>query len=125
MVRVLEMRESLKIVRQAMAKITHEWSDPDGSAGNRAAGTRKNEDGDGSAHLSLQDFHGRIFTGAGRGVCDGGIATRRIGLFYRQRRIAETAARAFSFAVVHQFAGLAEAGDGAVDFRRGRVHRDD
>ena len=76
MIRVAEMRESLKIVRQAMDKITDEGADQDGSARNRAATTRKDEDGDGSAHLPFQDFHRRIFAASRRGFCNRGITAR-------------------------------------------------
>ena len=39
--------------------------DQDRRTGNRAAAARKNEDGDGSADLPLQDFHRGIFAAAG------------------------------------------------------------
>ncbi len=125
MVRVLEMRESLKIVRQAMAKITDSGPIRTEAPGIVPPCARKDEDGDGSAHLSLQDFYGRVFAGAGRSVCDRGIAARRIRMLYCQRRFAKTFAGALSLAFVHQSAGSAEAGDGPVDFGRGGVHRDD
>ena len=125
MVRVLEMRESLKIVRQAMAKIT-----PEGPIRTEAPGIVPPAREKMKTEMEALIYHFKIFTegfspAPGEAFVDGGIAARRIGLLYRQRRIAKTAARAFSFAVVHQFAGLAEAGDRPVDFRRGRVHRDD
>ena len=80
LIRVAEMRESLKIVRQAMEKIPGGRAVPHRSAGHRSAGPRKDEDGDGSAHLPLQDFHRRICAAAGRSVCIDRIAARRIGL---------------------------------------------
>ena len=45
-----------------------ERADPRRCAGNHSAAARKNEDGDGSADLPLQDFHGRFRAAAGRGV---------------------------------------------------------
>jgi len=47
------------------------------------------KDGDGSAHLPLQDFHGRIFACSGRSICYRRVAARGAGLFHRQRRFAE------------------------------------
>src|SRR5439155_15705339 len=89
------------------------------------APSREDEDGDGSADLPFQDFHGRLFSATGRGVRGRGIAARRVGMFYRQRRFSETLARALPLAVIYQFAGVAADGEGTVDRRYGRVDRND
>src|SRR5260370_29653012 len=79
-----------------------------GSAGHHPAATRKDEDGDGSADLPLQDFYRGILTCSGRSICYRGIAARRAGLFHRQRRFAEAAPRSLPWPFVYQFAGAPE-----------------
>ena len=68
---------------------------------------------------------GRLFATAGRCLCGHRIAARRTGLLHCQRRFPEAAALPFPFALVHQFAGAAEVGYRAADFRRDRLHRYD
>ena len=84
MIRVAEMRQSLKIVRQAWTKLLTK-AHQDRRTGHRPTATGKDEDGDGSAHLPLQNFHRRVFTTGGRSVCSGRIAARRTGLLHCQR----------------------------------------
>ena len=125
MIRVAEMRESLKIVRQALDKITDDGAIKSDAPGIVPPAAREDEDGDGSADLSLQNFYGRIFAAGWRGVCDRGITARGAGMLYCERWIAKTAAGAFPFAIVHKFAGFAEIGGRAIDFGCDCVHRDD
>ena len=55
-VRVAEMRESIKIVNQAMAGMPEGPVQADGSEGS-SAGARADEDADGIVDLPLQDRH--------------------------------------------------------------------
>jgi len=65
MVRVAEMRESLKIIRQAIDKITPR-AFSHGGRGNHPSRAGKNEDGDGALILPLQNFHRRILAAPGQ-----------------------------------------------------------
>ena len=84
-VRMDEMRESAKIVRQALDRNARRPV-----AGRRAEGgaarARKDEDADGSAHLPLQDRDRRLPRAGRRGVQADRIAARRDRLLRRQRR---------------------------------------
>ncbi len=60
LVRVAEMRESLKIVRQAMGKIPPEGPIKADAPGIVPPQREEDEDGDGSADLPFQDFHRRV-----------------------------------------------------------------
>ncbi len=84
MLRIAEMRESLKIIKQAMEKITDSGLIKSRSRGHHSPAARKNEDGDGSPHLPLQNLHRRIFSSARRSLCHHRIAPRRARLLYRQ-----------------------------------------
>jgi NADH-quinone oxidoreductase subunit D len=111
-VRVAEMRESLKIVRQAMEKDSARRADSRGRAGNHSSATREDEDGNGSADLPFQDFHRGFCAAAGRSLSAHRIAARRIGRLHGQRRIAQAVSREGSHAVVRESASAAEAGEG-------------
>jgi hypothetical protein len=115
MIRVLEMRQSLNIVRQAMAKITDS-----GPIRTEAPGIVPPAREKMKTEMEALIYHFKIFT---EGFS--GIAPRRIGLLYRQRRLAKAAARAFPFTLVYQFTGVAETGHGTADFRRDCMYRDD
>src|SRR5262249_11091315 len=94
-------------------------------SGHHSAGTRENEDGDGSAHLPFQDFHGRVFAGARRSVAVGGGSPRRVGLLCRERWVTEAAAGALSRTELRQLAGVTEVNGRATDRGYHRVYRDD
>ena len=68
LVRVAEMRESVKIVRQAMDKITDEGPIQVRCPRNRATSTREDENGNGSTDLPFQDFHGGFLAATGGGI---------------------------------------------------------
>ena len=65
----------------------------------RAARPRKNEDADGSPHLSLQDHHRGLRGSGGRGLPGNRIAARRDGILRRQRRHGQAVSRAHARAV--------------------------
>ena len=103
-VRVAEIRESMKIVKQAMEKIPSEGPFPRRSARHHSAFARGDEDLDRRPHLPLQDFHRGFCAAAGRGVSGDRIAARRAGRFHGQRRLAQAIPRAFPHAVFREFA---------------------
>ena len=125
MIRVAEMRESLKIVRQAMAKITDE-----GPIRTEAPGIIPPEREKMKTEMEALIYHFKIFTeGFSPPPGEAFVAVEsprgELGCFHCQRRLAKAAARAFPLAVVHQFAGAAEDDRGAIDRRRDCLHRHD
>ncbi len=78
-VRVAEIRESIKIVRQAMEQNYARRAFPRRSTGDHPAIARGNEDLHRGPDLSLQDFHRRIRSAAGRGLSVHRVAAGRIG----------------------------------------------
>ena len=90
LVRLAEMRESVKIVRQAMERIPPSGPIQADAPGIVLPAARDDEDRNGSAHLSLQDFHRGLRAARGRGLPAHRIAARRTGLVRGQRRLAET-----------------------------------
>jgi len=81
MLRIAEMRESLKIIKQAMEKITDHGEIQAEAAGIIPPQREKNEDGDGSAHLPFQNFHRRFFAPSRRSVRHHRISARELGCF--------------------------------------------
>ena len=124
-VRVAEMRESLKIVRQAMEKIPAEGPFRAEAAGNHSAVARGDENLDRRPDLPLQDFHRGLRAAAGRGLSGDRIAARRIGRVHGERRLAEAVPREVPHAVVRESAVVAEAVRRPSDRRCGRLHRHD
>ena len=125
LVRVAEMRESLKIVRQAMDKITD-----DGAIKADAPGVIPPEREKMKTEMEALIYHFKIFTEGfspppGEAFVDRGVAARRAWLLHRQRWFPETAARAFPRTFVRQSAGIAGYGEGPVDCRHGGVYRHD
>jgi NADH-quinone oxidoreductase subunit D len=118
MLRVAEMRESLKIIAQAMEKITDQ-----GEISAEAAGIippqREKMKTEMEALIPLQDFHRRFFARAWRSLRYHRIAARRTRLLHRQRWLGKAAAMPLPFTVVYQPAGSAE-NRGRPDYRRRR-----
>ncbi len=101
MIRVAEMRESLKIVRQAMDKITDE-----GAIKTDAPGIVPPQREKMKTEMEALIYHFKIFTEgfsppAGEAFVTRGIAARGAGLLHRQRRIAEAVALPLPVAVVY------------------------
>ena len=84
MVRMDEMRESVKICQQALSGMPSGRIAAD--AEDHPARTRKDEDPDGVADPSLQDRHRGLPCSGGRGVPGGRITARRDGLLRRLGR---------------------------------------
>jgi hypothetical protein len=123
LLRVAEIRESLKIVKQADGQDYRYRADPNGSARYCSSAARKDEDGDGSAHLPLQDFHRRFFAAARGRIRGDRVAARRTRLLHRERWLTKAAALPLPHAVVCEPAGAAAFDSGAADCRRDCVHR--
>ena len=84
MVRLLEMRESVKICQQAMdmlAGMPANGRDYGGRAEDRAAGPRADEDADGVADPSLQDCDRGLRGSGGRGLPGSGIPRGEMGYY--------------------------------------------
>ena len=94
-------------------------------AGHCSAAARKDEDGDGSADLSLQDFHRGLCAAARRSLSAHRIAARRGGLLRCERRFAEALPREGARAFVRQSAGVAQACRRRPGGRPDRLHRND
>ena len=88
-VRVAEMRESIKIVKQAMEKISLGRPFPRRSSRHHSALARGDEDLHRRPHLPFQDFHRRFCAAAGRGLSGHRVAARRNGRIHGQRRLAK------------------------------------
>ena len=106
------MRESLKIVRQAMDKIPAE-----GPIKADAPGIVPPQREKMKTEMEALIYHFKIFTegfcaAAGRGLSAHRIAARRTGLLHCQRWFAEALSREFPLAVVRESAGAAETGEG-------------
>ena len=99
-VRVAEIRESLKIVKQAMAKIPAEGPFRAELPGHHPAVARGNEGVDRRPDLPLQNFHRGFCAAAGRSLSGDRIAARRAGLFRRERWLAQALPRENADAVV-------------------------
>ena len=125
LVRVAEMRESLKIVRQAMEKIPAEGPISTDAPGIIPPSREEMKTAMEGAHLPFQDFHRRFCAAAGRSLSGDRIAARRIGRFHGQRRLAEAVSREIPHAFVRESAIAAAAVRRPPDCRRGRVHRHD
>ncbi len=125
LVRVAEIRESVKIVRQAMDKITDTGVFKAEAPGIIPPAREKMK-----TEMEALIYHFKIFTEGffaetRRSLRRRGIAARRTRLLCRQRRLAKAAACTLPFALLREFAGAALHGEGSVDRRRRRQHRDD
>ena len=103
MCRVQELRESIGIVQQALDGM------PEGPIKADAPKVvlpdrEKDEDADGSAHLSLQDYYGRLCGAGGRGLSGGRVAARRDGLLHRERWNGQAVPGAHALGVPGQYA---------------------
>ena len=118
LVRLEEIRQSLRIVQQAMDGI------PEGQrAPHRAARQGEHEDFDRGVDLSLQNCDGRISSARRRSLSGRRIAARRTGLLYGQRRFAQTFPLPRARPFFREFASLAEDDRRALDCRRRRLYR--
>ena len=106
-VRVQELRESQKIVKQALEGIPEGPGEGGRSAGG-VARSREDEDADGSAHLSLQDCDRGIHRARRRSVHADRVAARRDGLLRGERWHRQAVPRAHAFALVREFADIAQ-----------------
>ncbi len=124
LVRVEEMRQSLRIVNQAMEGL------PEGPVKANAphivhARPREHEDLHRGADLSLQDCDGGIPPARRRSLPGHRIAARRTGLLHGQRWLAQALPLPCPRALVRELAGIAEIDRRPIDRRRRGVHRDD
>ena len=124
MCRVLELRESIEIVKQALDGMP-EGADQGGRSGHCAARPGEDEDADGSAHLPLQDYYGRLCGAGGRGVSGGGIAARGDGLLHRERWDGEALSRTHAGRVLRESADVGQDVRRRADCGRGCGYRID
>ncbi len=119
-VRLEEMRQSARIIVQAMEGMPEGAFQADCAACG-PAGSRKDEDADGSAHLSLQDRDRGLPRAGGRGVSGSRIAARRNRLLHRERRNFEAVPRAHAHAQLREPDGAAPAARRDADRRFHRL----
>jgi len=123
LVRVQEMRESLKIVRQAMDKITDQ-----GAIRSEAPGVVPPQREKMKTEMEALIYHFKIFT-EGFSPPPGEVYVPvesprgELGCFNRQRWVSETSPCAFSWAVFCESAGASSDGEGAVDRRYRGLYR--
>ena len=120
-VRIEEMRQSARIVKQALEGMPAAVEG--GCAARGAARPGKDEDADGGAHLPLQDRDGRLPRAGGRSLSGDRIAARRTGLLRGQRRHREAVSGAHAHAQFRQPAGHSDDGGRHADRRCDRRHR--
>ena len=106
LVRLEEMRQSVRIVRQAMDGMPPGPWKADAPA-RRAARPRKNEDPDGGPHFPFQDRHRGLPRARRRSLPGDRIAARRTGVLRGERRHHQPVPRAHAHAQFRQPAGRA------------------
>ncbi len=122
LVRLEEMRQSLRIVQQAMDGI------PEGPIKANAPHIVLPDRESMKTSIEALIYHFKIVTEGfhppvGEVYQAIEVAARRTGLLYRQRRFAETFSLPRARAFFRQFAGLAEDGRRPLDCRRRRLYR--
>ena len=121
--RLEEMRQSAKDHPAGRSKECRPGVTSGRCAEHDAARSRKDEDADGSAHLSFQDRDRRLSCSGRRGVPGDRIAARRGRLLHGQRRHGEAVSLPCAGAQFRQPAGRAEVDRRNADRRRDCGHR--
>ena len=121
-VRMDEMRESVKICQQALDGMPEGRIVADAPE-DHPARPRTDEDADGGADPSLQDRHRRLRRSCGRGLSGSRIAARRDGLLRRLGRHRQALPRPHAQSVLRNAAGARDHVQRPLACRRGRSDR--